>query len=153
LKKRPPRPERRRDQRQQRRQHDQRRGRADDVERALGEARQRRERRLRDREQRHAADLLDRARALEELKQARDDVHGHARVAAHADGVQQVLVAGARERDHHAVDAAEGDQVRQRVERAQARDAEAAGLVDVVVDEADRVQAELVVALEALHEL
>ena len=62
-------------------------------------------------------------------------------------------MAGARERDHHALHAAEGDQVAQRVERAEARDAEAAGLVDVVVDVADRVQAELVVALEALHEL
>ena len=41
----------------------------------------------------------------------------------------------------------------QRVERAEARDAEAAGLVDVVVDVADRVQAELDVALQALHEL
>ena len=35
----------------------------------------------------------------------------------------------------------------------EARDAEAAGLVDVVVDVADGVQAELRVALEALHEL
>ncbi len=69
------------------------------------------------------------ARAVEELGQARDDVHGHARVAAHADGVQQVLVAGARERDHHAVDPAEGDQVAERVQRAQPRDAEAAGLL------------------------
>ena len=38
-------------------------------------------------------------------------------VAADPDGVQQVLVAGARERDHHAIHAAEGDQVLQRVQR------------------------------------
>ena len=107
----------------------------------------------RDREQRHAADLLDRARALEELEQPRHDVDGHAGVAADADRVQQVLVAGAREGDHHAVDAAEGDQVRQRVQRAEARDAEPAGLVDVVVDVADGVQPELLVALQALDEL
>ena len=91
--------------------------------------------------------------ALEELEQARDDVDGHARVAADADRVQQVLVLGARERDHHAVDAAEGDQIGERVQRAEARDAEAAGLVDVVVDVADRVQPELGVAVQPLDEL
>ena len=62
-------------------------------------------------------------------------------------------MAGAGEGDHHAVDAAEGDQVAERVQRAEARDAEAAGLVDVVVDVADGLQPELGVAVEALHEL
>ena len=127
--------------------------RADDVQRALGEARQRREGRLADREQRHAADLLDRPRALEELEQPRHDVDRHAGVAADADRVQQVLVAGAREGDHHAIDAAEGDQVAERVQGPEARDAEPAGLVDVVVDVADGVQPELLVALQALDEL
>ena len=126
--------------------------RAGDVQAALGGLREARERRLADRHQRHAADLLG-ARTVEELEQARDDVHGHARVAADADRVQQVLVGGARERDHHAIDAAEGDQVAERVQRAEPRDAEAAGLLDVVVDVADGVQPELRVALEALHEL
>ena len=102
--------------------------RADDVQAALGGPREARERRLADRHQRHAADLLVRAR-LEELEQPRDDVHGHARVAADADRVQQILVGGARERDHHAIHAAEGDQVGERVQRAEPRDAEAAGLV------------------------
>ena len=110
-------PDRDRDRDQQRRQQQQRDRRADDVQPALGRAREARERRLLDRHQRHAADLLG-AGALEELEQARHDVHGHAGVAADADGVQQLVVAGAREGDHHAIDAAEGDQVRQRVERA-----------------------------------
>ena len=94
-----------------------------------------------------------RAGALEELEQARHDVDGHAGVAAYADGVQQVVVAGAREGDHHAIDAAEGDQVRQRVQRAETRDAEAARLLHVIVDVADGLQAELGVTLEPLHEL
>ena len=41
----------------------------------------------------------------------------------------------------------------QRVQRAEARDAEPAGLVDVVVDVADRVEAQLLVAVQPLHEL
>ena len=67
-----------------------------------------------DREQRHPADLVDRAGAVEELEQARDDVDGHAGVAAHAQRVQQLLVVRAREGDHHAVDLLERDEVAER---------------------------------------
>ena len=77
---------------------------ADDVEaRAWRSGRGARVRRA-DREQRHAADLVEGAGAVEELEQARHDVDGHAGVAADADAVQQLLVAGAREGDHHAVE-------------------------------------------------
>ena len=80
----------------------------------------RREGRRVDREQRHAADLLDRARAVEELEQPRDDVDGHAGVAADAQRVQQLLVVGAREGDHHAVDEVELDEVAERAQAAEA---------------------------------
>ena len=58
-----------------------------------------------DREQRQAADLVERADAVEELEEARDDVDGDAGVAAGADRLQQLLVADPGEGDDHPVDA------------------------------------------------
>ena len=79
------------------------------------------QRRRADREQRQAADLVQRAGAVEQLEQARHDVDGDAVVAADADAAQQLLVAGAREGDDHAVDFALVEHLVELVERAELR--------------------------------
>ena len=103
-----------------------------------------------DREQRQAADLVHRARAVEELEQARDDVDGDAGVAAHAEDLEQLLVVGARERDHHAVHAAGATQLGKRGEVAEAGQPE--GELVVVVHVADRDEAELGVVVQAVDQ-
>ena len=64
------------------------------------------QRRGADREQRQAADLIERAGAVEQLEEPRDDVDRDPPVAAGADAAQELLMAGAGEGDDHAVDLA-----------------------------------------------
>ena len=106
-----------------------------------------------DRQQRDAADLLDGAGAVEELEEARDDVDGDALLAAGAQHVEQLLVARAREGDHHALDVVPAQDVAQVVEAAEDGDVEPEVVVDLVVDDADRVEAVLAVAAQAVEQL
>ena len=92
-------------------------------------------------------------RAVEELEEARDDVDRDALLAAGAQHVQEVLVARAREGDHHALDVVAAQDVAQVVEAAEDGDVEAEVVVDLVVDDADRVEAVLAVAAQAVEQL
>ena len=80
-----------------------------------------RQRRRADREQRQAADLVQRLGAVEQLEQARHDVDRDAVVAADADAAQQLLVAGPREGDDDPVDLALVEHLVELVERAELR--------------------------------
>ena len=123
--------------------------RADDVEDPLGGHRGRGQDRRADREQRQAADLVERADAVEELEEAGDDVDRDAGVAAGADRLEQLLVAGAGEGDDDAVDLLRLDDLVEVGEAAEPGQVGGADVVDVVVDDADRDEAELVVVAEA----
>ena len=123
--------------------------RADHVERPLRRHRGRGQDRHADREQRQAADLVEGADAVEELEEAGDDVDGDAGVAAGADRLQQLLVAGAGEGDDHAVDLLRLDDRVEVGEAAQPGQVGGADVVHLVVDDADRDQPELVVVAAA----
>ena len=145
--------DRERDQREQWREREQQHRRADDVERALAEAGGRRERGHVDREQRHPADLVDGARAVEELEEARDDVDGHAGVAADAQRMQQALMMRAGEGDHHAVDLVERDEVLERREPAEVGEVVRARVaLLLVVDVAGEREPELGMVEDAVGE-
>ena len=143
--------DRQRDDQQDRRHRDEEAAGDRDVEDALGGLGDTREARGADRQQRDAADLLDGLRAVEELEEAGDDVHRDALLAAGAQHVQELLVARAREGDHHALDVVPAQDVAQVVEAAEDRDVEAEVVVDLVVDDADRVQPVLAVAAQAVR--
>ena len=110
---------------------------------ARGKARGAHQARSADREQRQPADLVERAGAVEELEQARDDVDRHAAVAAGADRAQQLLVRRTREGDDHAVDLVHPEDVLEVLETAELGELERAAIVHLVVDEAERDEAEL----------
>jgi hypothetical protein len=106
-----------------------------------------------DREQRQAADLVQRLRSVEQLEQPRHHVDCDAVVAAGADAAEQLLMAGAGEGDDDPIDFELIEHLIELIEGAQLREAlSAIGAVNVVVDEPDRLQAELGMALEPVGE-
>ncbi len=106
-----------------------------------------------DREQRQAADLVQRLDAVEELEEAGHDVDRDAGIPAGADRLQQLLVAGAREGDDHAVDLLRLDDLVEVVEPAQPGQVGCADVVHLVVDHADRNEAELAIVSQLLDQL
>ena len=121
----------------------------DEVEHALDAHVEAPELGVGDVEQRDALDVVHERPRADDLEEARDDVHAHAAVGAGAHDAQEVVVAGAREGDDHAVDALRRHD---RVEVAQGADHRQRGtLVAVVprlavVEEPDEVDAVLGVA-------
>ena len=100
-------------------------------------------------EQRDALDVVDERPRADDLEEARDDVDAHAAVGAGAHHAQEVVVAGARERDDHAVDALlrhDRVEVAQGADHRQRRAHVAVVPRLAVVEEADEVDAVLGVA-------
>ena len=89
-----------------------------EVERALDGHVEAAELDVADVEQRDALDVVDQRPRAHDLEQARHDVDLDAAVGAGAHDAQEVVVAGAREGDDHAVDLLPGDD---RVEVVRAR--------------------------------